>query len=278
MNDNMKDSTIASKDDFAKLTEEEKFELANIIEDDTLWYVNKNCKKVEFKETFYTKFVKRFLDIVLALPAVIVTLPINIIICIITYFDVGSPVIFYQKRIGKDGEIFKFGKFRSMTNETDENGILLPAYDRVTRWGRFVRKTSLDELLNFWYILIGKMTIIGPRPMPEEYLHRFNDTHLCRHMVKPGLECPLHSDEYVGGMNWQNRFDNDVWYVKNISFKTDIIMCWLLVRDVLFSSRREERSKAEIGTFIGYSLDGKAIDSYQIPQKYYDLIYKERNE
>lgn len=261
---------------FKKLTDKEKIVIAELVAADTLEGVNEKCKPVDFHETIYTKYIKRILDIVISLPACIITLPINIILLCCTFFDVGRPILFFQTRIGKGLRTFPFGKFRNMNEEKDENGVLLPAAERVTKWGLFVRKTSLDELLNFWYILIGKMSIIGPRPMPDEYLNRFNSYHIKRHLVRPGLECPLHSEQYIGGMTWQNRFDNDIWYVENVSFKTDVYIFSLLVKDALISRRREQRAKAEIGTFIGYTENGEIIDSNEIPEKYYTEIFARR--
>ena len=263
---------------FKDLTDIEKLDIAELIKKDTIDCVNNLYPVGKYKDTFYTKYIKRVLDIIISFPAFVITIPINIFLLIGTYLDVGRPVLFFQTRIGKKHRMFHLGKFRNMTDETDENGILLPASERVTKWGKFVRKTSLDELSNFWYILIGKMSIIGPRPMPEEYGDRFSEWHDKRHMVRPGLECPLHSEDYSGGMTWQNRFDNDVWYVENISFMTDVHMLWLLFKDAVFSTRREQRGKAEVGTFIGYDKNGKIIDSNNIPHKYFNMIYERRKK
>lgn len=261
---------------FRQLTDDEKIEIAELVADSNLSFVNRNCHLVHFQESFYTKYGKRIIDFLFALLAVIITSPINLLLMIGTLIDVGRPVLFFQTRIGKNKKLFRLGKFRNMTNERDENGILLPASERVTRFGSFVRRSSLDEFLNFWYILIGKMSLIGPRPMPDEYLNRFSDRHNMRHVVKPGLECPLHSNEYIGGMTWGNRFENDIWYVENISFRTDIKMLWLLVEDALFSSRKNDRAEAKVGTFIGYNRDGSIIDSENIPKEFYEEIIKKR--
>lgn len=263
---------------FENLTDQEKLEIAVLIANDTLKTVNLKCKEVHLKSSIYNKYIKRLFDIVLSFIALIITAPVNLILLVGTLIDVGCPILFFQTRIGKDMQLFSFGKFRNMREERDENDILLPAYQRVTKWGSFVRKTSLDELLNFWYIFIGKMSIIGPRPMPAEYLNRFNSYHVKRHMIKPGLECPLHTSEFGREMTWENRFENDIWYVENISFLTDIKMLLLLIQDTFFNSRRVQRSKAEIGTFMGYDTKGKIIESDHIPDKYYDMIYALRRE
>lgn len=256
---------------FRLLTMDEKAELAKLIERENLAEANEHCETVVFKETIYNKYVKRVLDIIIATVVLIICLPVNLIIAVITLFDVGLPLLYFQERICKGGQMFRFGKFRNMRELYDEHGALLLAEERITKWGHFVRKTSLDELLNFWYILIGKMSVIGPRPMPYEYLHRFNNRHQQRHLVRPGLECPLRQ-EVRGGMTWENRFENDVWYVANISFKTDIKMIMLLIADMLSAKRRAERSNAVVGTFLGYEKDGTIIESDTCPERYYDML------
>ena len=254
---------------FEKLTDQEKLDFATYIANQNLSDLNLKLDNIVFKETIYTKYIKRILDVLISFPAVIVTLPINVFLAIATFFDVGRPLIFYQERTGKELKNFNFGKFRNMRDERDENGILLLAKDRVTDWGRFVRKTSLDELLNFWYILKGDMSVIGPRPLPSEYTERFNKRDINRYKVRPGLECPLHKKEYRGGMTWQNRFDNDVWYVEHISFITDVKLFAFLIYDAIYGRKHDYRANAEIGTFMGYEKDGTVIDSNDIPVEYY---------
>lgn len=260
------------KTEFRQLTDEEKLLLAEVINESNIQIVNSRCKDVQFKETIYTKYIKRGLDIVFGGMALIIVTPVNLILMIATLIDVGKPVMFYQTRIGKDLVPFKFGKLRSMTNESDINGNLLLAEDRVTKWGRFVRRSSLDELTNFWYVFTGKMSIIGPRPMPVEYLNRFSSRHIKRHLVKPGLECPLHNGDSEE-MDWYNRFENDIWYVENISFMTDLKLIILLFKEALFSKRKRTRGDAKVGTFLGYEDNGTIIDSHNCPQRYYAKIY-----
>lgn len=259
------------KKKFADLSEKEQFALADIIRQENLDCVNNKSTEVVFKDSFYTLYIKRILDIIISGIALIITIPINLFLALATLIDVGTPLVFYQTRIGKKEKLFKFGKFRNMTNECNEAGALLPADQRVTKWGNFVRRTSLDELLNFWYVFKGDMSIIGPRPMPDEYLERFSKRHRSRHLVRPGLECPLH-DKSVGEMTWYNRFENDVWYVENISFKTDVYMLKLLFEDALLSSRRGDRGGATEGTFLGYEKDGSILNSNSCPKKYYDKL------
>ena len=189
-------------------------------------------------DTFYVKYVKRAIDVMIALPAVIVTFPVNLVIGIVTLFDVGRPIFFSHERPGLGEKPFTMVKFRNMTNDTDAEGNLLPPNERVTKFGRFVRKTSLDELLQFWLILKGEMSIIGPRPLLMSYLPRYDTRQHKRHAVKPGLECPMpyYSSE---GTSWAERIENDVWYVEHVGFKTDIIMMLRLVK-LVFNSKRSE--------------------------------------
>lgn len=257
--------------EYADLSDEQRRELAKLIAEDNMEDANAGFQPYQVRECFYTRYGKRALDILVAIVALIVFAPVNLAILIITYFDVGSPVLFRQKRAGKNGKVFTLVKFRNMTNECDANGNLLPAEKRVTKWGRFVRRTSLDELLNFWSILKGDMSVIGPRPLPLDYYERFSKRHNMRHLVRPGLECPMHGN-LVDDMSWQMRFENDVWYVQNISFLTDMKLLWGLLADTFWSEKRKQRGKgigASGGDFIGYRKDGTAVGAFQIPQKYY---------
>lgn len=204
--------------------------------------------ELKVKKTFYTVVVKRILDILLSLPAVIVTLPINLIMAMITYFSLGSPIFFMQYRPGLGEKPFRIVKFRNMTNETDENGELLPPSQRVTKVGAFFRKTSMDELLQFWMILIGRMSIIGPRPLLMCYLPEYSLEQHKRHAVRPGLECPLPA--YEGEVGWEERINNDLWYVENISFKTDCIMFGRLVKLVFNSGRSKTRGEKIDQSFL----------------------------
>ena len=202
------------------LTKAQRWALADRLAAERLPRINAHSEPVRPSETIYARYVKRLVDILLSGIALIVTLPLNLIIGIVTVFDVGFPIFFKQERIGRDGKPFTIIKFRNMRNTCDERGELLPPDQRVTTFGRFVRKTSLDELLNFWSIFKGDMSIIGPRPLVPEYTHRYSDRHRMRLAVRPGLECP---PRMIGHhvWTWQEQFENDVWYVENVSFKTD---------------------------------------------------------
>ncbi len=252
---------------YRDLTEEQVKLLAEQIARENLPKVNDGFVEFEIPDTFYTRYGKRALDIVISALALIVFSPIILVVLIATYFDVGKPILFKQERIGKDGRVFTLVKPRNMTNERDENGILLPAPERITKWGRFVRKYSLDELLNFWSILKGDMSIIGPRPLNAFYAARFSKRHNMRHKVRPGLECPLH-DPSMGAMTWDNRFENDVWYVQNISFRTDIKMLFLLFRDTLWGRDRCSRADADVGgDFMGYTENGQVMTSEDVTEQ-----------
>lgn len=259
---------MAAKYDYDKLPLNIQFEIADDIGRDNKENSNKFYPEAHVREGIYSKYVKRLIDLSISTPALVVLLPVNLIIGVVTYFDVGRPVLFKQQRMGKGGKLFTMYKFRNMTNEKDENGVLLRADLRVTKWGKFVRSTSLDELLNFVSIFVGDMSIIGPRPLPVGYKGRFNRYHECRHAVKPGLDCPLRDPDKV--MTWENRLENDAWYAQNVSLKTDAKLVWLLVNKALFGKDRKTRAEGvNEGTFVGYFEDGKVMDSNHIPEKYY---------
>ena len=139
------------------------------------------------KKTIYTLFVKRLLDIVLSGVAIICLSPLLIVISILELIYHGKPILFAQERPGLHGKIFKVYKFRSMNNKTDENGVLLPGEQRVTRFGKLIRRLSLDELPELFCIFTGKMSIIGPRPLLVRYLPLYTARHMLRHEMKPGL-------------------------------------------------------------------------------------------
>jgi len=262
--------------DYDKLPEDQAIEIANSIARDNLERSNAFYPVGKVKEGFYAKYGKRALDILFSGAALVVFLPVNSVIGVITYFDVGSPIFFKQKRMGKGCKPFTMVKFRNMTNEKDENGVLLRADLRVTKWGSFVRSSSLDELLNFLNVFKGDMSIIGPRPLPLVYKGRFNNYHELRHAVKPGLDCPLLDPSKT--MTWANRLENDAWYAQNVSFKTDAKLVGLLVREALFGKDKKARAEGFTeGTFMGYYEDGKVMDSNHIPPKYYEK-YLEKDE
>ena len=257
------------------VTFKESFYLADYVREHTLAKVNETQKKVVPPDTFYTRHGKRILDIFISLAAIIVTFPVNLIIGVITYFDVGRPVFFVQERPGKDGKLFKLVKFRNMRDAVDANGFWLPVSQRVTKFGRFVRKTSLDELLNFYSILKGDMSVIGPRPLAAVYADRYSDRHFSRHAVRPGLECPIISG-HAALPGWQEQFENDVWYVEHVSLWTDIRMMFALVGMVFDAKRRSQHAVSGQGDFIGYDGQGHAFGANSVPDEYMKLIEQRR--
>lgn len=169
----------------------------------------------------YKKFIKRVLDIIISLVGIIVLLPIYLIVAILVRIKLGSPVIFKQERPGKNEKIFKLYKFRSMSNKKDENGKLLPDAERLTKFGKILRSTSLDELPELFNILKGDMSLIGPRPLAVSYLPYYNDKEKHRHDVRPGLT-GLAQINGRNALNWEKRFAYDIEYVNNITFVNDV--------------------------------------------------------
>ena len=172
------------------------------------------------KKGFYEKFIKRPQDLFLSISALIVLSPILLIVSILVRTKLGNPIIFTQDRPGKNEKIFKMYKFRTMTDERDENGELLPDSVRLTKFGKVLRATSLDELPELWNIVRGDMSVIGPRPLLVSYLELYNEHQKRRHEVRPGLS----GYAQVNGRNaisWEDKFNLDVEYVENISFLED---------------------------------------------------------
>lgn len=168
----------------------------------------------------YSKYIKRILDVILSLIAIIVFLPIFLILFITIRYDMGSPVIFKQKRVGKDEKVFMMYKFRTMTDGRDEKGNQLPDDQRLTALGRILRSTSLDELPELFNILNGDISIVGPRPLLETYLPYYTEQERLRHSVRGGLTVP----EVVYGNispSWEEQFSCEVEYVKNVTFIKD---------------------------------------------------------
>lgn len=260
------------KDKAYLLNEEMRGEVAARLRQTNLAAANRKSKPVKFHESFYTRVVKRVFDIFISAVALIVTLPVNAFLFVGTALDVGRPIFFKQKRVGKNGEIFNLVKFRNMTNEVDRNGNLLPAKDRVTKFGSFVRKASLDELLNFWSVFKGDMSLIGPRPLTVKAAEKFTERHASRNQVKPGLECPNRGAD--NAQDWEIRFEHDIWYVENISFKTDLKL--MLDLFLVAVDRRQTEVRASTdghgGPFMGYDKNGNALALEDVPEDIIDEV------
>lgn len=176
--------------------------------------------------------VKRIIDLLLALFLLIICLPLMLLIAIFIKLDSKGPVIFKQKRVGKDNKIFTIYKFRTMITDTERNGRQLSDFERMTRIGRILRELSLDELPQLINIIKGEMSFVGPRPLLVEYLDYYDDYQLKRHKVLPGIT----GWAQVNGRNllsWEERFKYDVWYVENMSFLLDLKIVFLTLVKVL---------------------------------------------
>ena len=192
----------------------------------------------------YRKYIKRLLDILCALAALIVFCWLYAIVAILVRIKLGSPVLFKQPRPGLNGKIFNLYKFRTMTDEKDENGQLLPDEVRLTKFGRILRATSLDELPEAINILKGDMSVIGPRPLLVRYLPRYNQHQARRHEVRPGLSgyAQVHGRNTV---SWEEKFDLDVWYVDHVSFPLDVK---IVIQSVLVALKHDGISSANSAT------------------------------
>ena len=180
----------------------------------------------------YAKYIKRTLDLILSLMALIVLMPLMIIIGILVRINLGSPIIFKQKRPGKNEKIFTLYKFRTMTDKKDENGNLLPDEQRLTKFGKALRSTSLDELPELINILKGDMAIVGPRPLLVEYLPYYTEEEKHRHDVRPGLT----GLAQVNGRNlleWDERLKKDLEYINSISVKNDLFIIFRTIINVI---------------------------------------------
>lgn len=195
----------------------------------------------------YRKFGKRFLDILISGMALILLSPVFLTVAVLVRVKLGSPIIFHQKRPGKDEKIFTLCKFRTMTDGKDEKGNLLPDEVRLTSFGKLLRATSLDELPELWNILKGDMSLVGPRPLLVEYLPYYRREEKLRHSVRPGLTgyAQVNGRNFLG---WDHRLEKDVFYVKNLSFVLDLK---IIIKTVMVVVKKED-----------VSVDSNAVECY----------------
>lgn len=199
----------------------------------------------------YQYFFKRCFDIVLSLLALICISPILIVFSILLYFaNNGAGVFFCQPRPGYKGKIFKVIKFKTMNDNKGPDGKLLPDAQRITRIGKFVRNSSIDELPQFFNVLKGDMSLIGPRPLLVKYLPLYSEEQARRHNVRPGISgwAQCHGRN---SLSWTEKFKYDVWYVDNISFKTDSQIVWLTIKSVLLREGISHEGSATMEDFNG---------------------------
>lgn len=198
----------------------------------------------------YKNIIKPTFDFLAAVVALLILSPVLIIVTILLYrANTGKP-FFYQSRPGKNGDIFKIVKYKTMTDEKDDQGDLLPDSERLTKIGSFVRKTSIDEIPQLFNVLKGDMSIVGPRPLLPQYLKLYNEEQLKRHEVKPGIT----GWAQVNGRNaisWLKKFEYDVWYVKNQSFGLDLKILFKTIKKVVISEGITAENMATTEPFNG---------------------------
>lgn len=202
------------------------------------------------RRTFYAAFGKRAFDLLLVLPAALVALPFLAAVAALVRANLGSPVLFRQERPGYRGRLFSLYKFRTMSAERGRNGEALADAERVTPFGNFLRRTSLDELPELYNILRGDMSLVGPRPLLRRYLERYNPEQARRHDVRPGLT----GWAQINGRNaitWEEKFALDVWYVDSLSFSLDLKILAVTVRKVLAREGISADGEATMPEFFG---------------------------
>lgn len=201
----------------------------------------------------YKHFFKRFFDFLIALLALICISPILLVVTIWLHFaNKGAGVFFLQERPGKDTKIFKVIKFKTMTDERDAEGNLLPDANRLTKVGKLVRSTSIDELPQLFNVLKGDMSLIGPRPLLVQYLPLYSKEQARRHEVRPGISgwAQCHGRNAI---SWTEKFKLDVWYVDHVSLMTDIKVIWITIMKVLKRADINEAGQATMEPFNGHN-------------------------
>lgn len=206
--------------------------------------------ETERRAGIYERYIKRLLDIVLSALALVVLSQVLLIVAVLVRVKLGAPVIFRQQRPGKDETIFSLYKFRTMTDARDASGALLPDGERLTKFGKWLRATSLDELPELWNILRGDMSIVGPRPLLVKYLPLYNAEQKRRHDVRPGLTGWAQANGR-NAVSWEQKFQLDVWYVDHMSFRVDVAVVWKTVQCVLKREGINEVGNATMEEFKG---------------------------
>lgn len=199
----------------------------------------------------YRKFFKRAIDVAASGGALVVlALPLAAVTAWLHFANKGAGAFFFQERPGKDGKIFKVVKFKTMTDEHDAEGKLLPDAQRLTKMGKLVRSTSIDELPQLWNVLKGDMSLVGPRPLVVKYLPLYSPEQARRHEVRPGITgwAQCHGRNSIP---WHKKFELDVWYVDHLTFKTDLEVIWLTIKKVLIREGISAEGEATVAPFDG---------------------------
>lgn len=206
--------------------------------------------KANYKKGIYVLYVKRPMDFILAFLALIVLIPVLLSIAILVRIKLGSPIFFKQERPGLNGNLFIMYKFRTMTNEKDSEGNLLSDDIRLTKFGKFLRSTSLDELPELWNIIKGDMSIVGPRPLLVQYLPLYNDFQKQRHDTLPGLT-GLAQVNGRNNLSWSEKFEWDIRYVNNVTFSGDVSIFFKTIISVFKQKGISSNTSVTMDSFLG---------------------------
>lgn len=207
----------------------------------------------------YRRFFKRLMDFILSLIAIIMLSPVYIVTAILIKIKLGSPVLFKQKRPGLNARVFCMYKFRTMTDKTDKDGNLLDDEFRMTKFGKMLRNSSLDELPELFNILKGEMSIVGPRPLLIEYLPLYNEEQARRHEVRPGLS-GLAQISGRNAISWEEKFKLDVEYVDKITFLGDLKIIFITIKKVFVKDGISSDSSVTMEVFKGTKIDSKSFE------------------
>ena len=220
----------------------------------------------------YKNYIKRLIDFIFALAMIIILSPLFLLIYLLVYFKLGSPVIFKQERPGLNENIFTMYKFRSMTSETDENGKLMPDEVRLTSFGKFLRNSSLDELPELFNILFGDMALIGPRPQLVRDMTFMTNEQRKRHTVRPGLT-GLAQVNGRNAISWENKLNYDLEYIKNITLKNDVL---ILIKTFGKVFKQEDINQEGMATALDFG--DYLLQSGRISKEEYDIKMAEADE